>query len=145
MFDFEVDIDVGILESPEAIETAFGFESGGAVQKALDKAVIDNMLPYWAWDTGTLARSAYAASDIGSGVIIYPGPYAHYQYYGVLYTDELGRTFVGPGESKPVNTGIPLNYKKDVNPLAGAYPLDRMKADRMDDILEEVRAFARDQ
>ena len=100
-------------------------------------------MPHWAWDTGTLARSAYTASEIGSGRIIYPGPYAHYQYYGVVYTDELGRTFVGPGETKPVNTGRPLNYRTDVNPQAGSFPFERMKADHLNDILEEARRVAR--
>lgn len=132
------------LDIPEVNEllAMYGLEDHGRVQKAVDKAVIDYCMPYWAWDTGTLARSAYAASDIGSGQVIYPGPYAHYQYYGVVYTDELGRTFVGPGETKPINTGRPLNYKKDVNPLAGAYPFERMKADHAQDIVEEARSVA---
>lgn len=132
------------LDIPEVNEllAMYGLEDHGRVQKAVDKAVIDYCMPYWAWDTGTLARSAYAGSDIGSGQVIYPGPYAHYQYYGVVYTDELGRTFVGPGETKPINTGRPLNYKTDVNPLAGAYPFERMKADHAQDIVEEARSVA---
>jgi len=141
MIEFHAHLNLPV--SSNDILAMFGMEDHGPVQQAVDKAVIDYTMPYWAWDTGTLARSAYTASDIGSGRIIYPGPYAHYQYYGVVYTDELGRTFVGPGETKPVNTGRPLNYRTDVNPQAGSFPFERMKADHLNDILEEARRVAR--
>ena len=111
---------------------------GGPVQLALDNSVVRYLHDYWAMDTGLLADSV---RGIGTGELVYFQPYAHYQYYGVLYTDEAGRTWVGAGETKPVNTGIPLVYKTDVNPLAGAFPLERMKADHMKDIVEEVQNF----
>lgn len=128
--------------SPDAIMRMAGLEEGGAVQTAVDNAIVRYMHDYWAFDTGTLAE---AVRGQGTGELTYYQPYAHYQYYGVLYTDELGRTFVGAGETKPVNTGIPLNYKKDRNPQAGAYPLERMKADHLQDIIEEAHNVARGQ
>lgn len=126
--------------TPDAIIRMAGLEEGGRVQTAVDNAVVRYLHDYWAFDTGTLAESVRGQ---GSGELTYYQPYAHYQYYGVLYTDELGRTFVGAGETKPINTGIPLNYKTDKNPLAGAFPLERMKADHLDDIIEEARNVAR--
>ena len=143
MFEIHASLDVNL--DPNDILAHFGLEDHGRVQKAIDNAVIRYTAPYWAADTGILKDSATTATDVGSGIITYPGPYAHYMYYGVLYTDELGRVFVGKGEKKPVNTGIPLNYKKDVNPLAGSFPFERMKADHLEDILEEARRVARDQ
>lgn len=112
---------------PDNLIRACGLQDGGPVQQAIDRAVIDYSLPYWAWDTGRLANSAYAASDIGSGNIVYATPYAHEMYYGVR------------------DDGTPVNYHLDHNPLAGPYPIERMKADHLDDIAEEARKAARNQ
>ena len=129
----------------------FGLEDHGLVQQAIDKAVIDFCLPYWAWDSGVLAKSAYGASDIGSGIITYPGPYAHYQYMGEVYgpnipvfEDNTGipTTFWSPPGQTKHPTGAELNYKTDVNPLAGAFPFERMKADHLSDIVEEAQRVA---
>ena len=129
----------------------FGLEDHGRVQMAIDKAVIDYSMAYWAFDTGTLARSAYTASDIGSGKVIYPGPYAHYQFYGEVYgpnipifEDDSGVPtgwFSPPGKKKHP-TGRKLQYKTDRNPLAGAFPVERMKADHIHDIEEEALRVA---
>ena len=106
---------------------------------------------YTPWDTGTLATSAYSATTIGSGKVIYPGPYAHYQYYGEVYgpnipvfEDNTGiptRYFSPPGQQKHP-TGRALSYAKDVNPLAGPYWFERMKADHMQDIITEAKNAA---
>ena len=111
--------------SPDAILTLYGLEDHGRVQQTVDRAVIDYMNPYWAYDTGTLANSAYSASDIGSGIIVYDESYAWEMYYGVRAD---GSTF---------------NYHLDKHPQAGAYPFDRMVADHFDDILEEATRSAR--
>lgn len=126
--------------------TRCGLESGGKVQKAIDNAVIRFSIPYCPMDTGTLARSPYSAST--SGRVIYPGPYARYQYYGKvmgpnipIFDDDSGeptRFFSPPGQKKHL-TGEDLTYRTDKNALAGAFWVERMKADRMQDILEEAR------
>ena len=113
--------------SAEALLERFGLQDHGPVQMAIDEAVIRYALPYWAWDTGTLANSAYSASDIGSGEIVYDTPYASEMYYGIR------------------ENGEPVHYRTEHNPLAGAYPIERMKADHMQDIVEEAIAVARNQ
>ena len=113
MFDVHVEGDL----SPEAILREFGLEENGAAQVALDNAVVEYAKQYWAWDTGHLANSAVG---IGTGNITYTAPYAYEMYYGVR------------------EDGTPINYHLDKNPLAGPYPIDRMKADHMNDIVEEV-------
>ena len=118
--DFFLDADLSV----ETLLTRFGLQDHGPVQQAIDSAVIRYALPYWAWDTGTLANSPYTSSDIGSGEIIYDTPYASEMYYGIRANGE------------------PVNYHLDHNPLAGAYPIERMKADHMPDIIEEARAVA---
>lgn len=126
-------------------------EKGGLVQKAIDKSVIDWNLKYCPWDSGTLAKSPYSATDIGSGMVIYPGPYARYMYYGKvmgpnipIFDDNSGEPtgfFSPPGQKKHL-TGKDLTYRTDVNPLAGPFWHERMKADHMTDILEEAKSAA---
>ena len=124
---FTVDVEFQGKIDPESILSQFGLQDHGPVQQAIDKTVIDLMLPYWAWDTGTLANSAYSASDIGSGMIVYDTSYAWELYMGVR-TD-----------------GTPINYHTDHNPMAGPYPFERMVADHANDILEEAIRVARSQ
>lgn len=140
-FDFDAD---GLLRERN-------LETGGLVQKTIDKAVIDYCLPYCPFDTGALARSPYAATEIGSGIVVYPGPYAHYMYYGEVmgpnipvFEDNSGvptRFFSPPGKKKHY-TGKKLKYSKDANPLAGAFWAERMKADRINDIIQEAKNVA---
>ena len=110
--------------SADSIAEMFGLEEHGRVQQAIDTAVIRYMLPYWGWDTGALANSAFTASDIGSGNIVYDTDYAAKIYYGVNAD------------------GTPVNYHLDHNPQAGPYPFDRMVADHSEDILEEAMRSA---
>ena len=133
----------------------FGLEEGGRVQKIIDKAVIDYSEPYWAFNTGTLAHSAHAATVYGSGKVIWPGPYAHYQAMGEVYGpniwNEDGHVENAPmpyfslKDSKKKPTGRKLKYKTDNHPLAGAFPIERMKADHTEDILEEIRTMMNDE
>ena len=126
-------------------------EKGGLVQQVIDKSVIDWNLQYCPWETGSLAKSAYSATTIGTGRVIYPGPYARYLYYGEVYgpnipvfEDNSGvptRYFSPPGRKKQP-TGRALQYNTDTNPLAGSHWFERMKADHAQDILKEAKAVA---
>lgn len=147
---FEVKVD-GIMDA-DAILAQFGLEEGGIVQQVIDKSVIDYCMPYVPHDTGTLETSPYAVTDIGSGEVVYPGPYAHYMYYGEVYgpnipvfIDDSGEPayfFSPPGKSKHP-TGQSLQYSKDYNVLAGAFWFERMKADHAQDIIEEAKRNVR--
>lgn len=132
-----------------------GLNKGGVVQQVIDKSVIDFSLPYCPWDTGTLAKSPYAVTTIGSGRVVYPGPYARYQYYGEVYgpnipvfEDDSGeptRFFSPPGQKKHP-TGRSIDYSKSRaknGPLAGSFWFERMKADRGKDIVKEATDVAR--
>ena len=123
-------------------------DAGGLVQQVIDKSVIDWDLQYCPWETGTLAKSPYSVTAIGSGQVIYPGPYARYLYYGEVYgpnipifDDDSGIPtgwFSPPGQEKHP-TGRPLQYSPDPNPLAGSYWFERMKADHLQDIIDEAK------
>ena len=132
---------VFLLKDTAALLRKFNLESGGKVQQTIDKCVIDYCL----------GKSAYGATQIGSGKVVYPGPYAHYMYYGEVYgpnipvfEDDSGvptRYFSPPGRKKHP-TGRELQYKTDVNPLAGSYWFERMKADHLKDIIQEAKNAA---
>lgn len=51
-------------------------------QKRLDSMVISDCEQYVPFKSGKLRESVHIHTVPGSGLIIYPGPYAHYQYEG---------------------------------------------------------------
>ena len=114
MFNLNVDTDIDL----DSILEQTGLEPGGPVQQAMDRAVVELSKPYWAWDTGYLANSAVG---IGTGEITYTADYASEMYYGIR------------------ESGAPVNYHLDKNPMAGAYPIERMAADHMNDIIQEAQ------
>lgn len=141
MFSISARLDVKL--DPKDLLNQYGLERGGRVQYAIDKTVIDFCTPYVpASPDKTLEFSADLTTQLGSGEVIWNTPYARFQYYGKVMTDELGRTWVGPGEKKPIVTNRPLNYDKSQNSMAGAFWFDRMKADRLNDILDVARRVA---
>ena len=150
MLSFEA--KVYMPEDTAALHAKANLEKGGLVQQAIDKLVIDYCLPYCPMDSGVLAKSAYTATQIGSGEVIYPGPYAHYMYYGEIYgpnipifDDDSGEPtgFFSPPGKKKNPTGRPLEYNTDLNPLAGSFWFERMKADHLEDIVKEAQDVAR--
>ncbi len=144
----QVDIDT------KRILQRLDVQTGGRVQQVIDKSVIDWCLQYCPWDAGVLAKSAYTATVIGSGLVVYDTPYAHYQYYGEVYgpnipifDDDSGipTGFYSPKNAKKHPTGKELDYSKSKEkngPLAGPFWFERMKADHLNDILKEARSVA---
>lgn len=148
---FRVKVEFNGFASSDDLLQRFHLEKGGLVQQVIDKSVIDWNLQYCPWETGTLAKSAYSATQLGEGKVIYPGPYAHYMYYGEIYgpnipifDDNTGEPtgFYSPPGRKKRPTGRQMQYATDVNPLAGSFWFERMKADHKDDILKEARSAA---
>lgn len=128
----------------------FNLEKGGLVQQVINKGVMDYSQAYTPWDTGVMSQNVYAATDITGTEVVWPGPYAHYQYYGEVYgpnipifEDDTGvpTSYWSPPKKYP--TGRQLQYKKDINPLAGSYWFERMKADHLEDIIKEANAVAK--
>ena len=127
----------------------FHMEDRGRMQAAIDTAVLRYSEMYMPMDSGSLIARSYSATVIGSGRVVFPGPYAHYLYHGEVYgpnipvfEDDSGvptRWFSPPGRKK-TPTGRSLTYATDVNPLAGSFWFERMKADHLEDIKKEALA-----
>ncbi len=103
-----------------------GFGENGAVQMAVDEAVIEYCLDYCPWDTGELANSPYMF-DIGKGKITYSAVgedgynYASRQYYLHGIDD------------------VPTGEYHNQNGRRGAYWAERMALDRMNDIVQRAK------
>ena len=143
-------IDPEALE-PDSLLARCGFEKGGPVQCLIDEKVIDcceegGYVP--ASPDRVLEFSARLSTEIGSGTVIWNTPYARYQYYGIVYgpnipifdkdTGVLLRYFSPPGKKKHP-TDKKLTYDKGQNERAGPHWVERMKADRMRDIVREAQ------
>ena len=145
MFSISARLDAHL--SPNDILVAYGLEKGGRVQRFIDQKVIADCKPYIpASPNRILENSAQAATEIGSGQVIWNTPYAHYQYMGIVYGPNipviqdgiLMGWFSPPGRPKHP-TDRELTYDTAQNPLAGAYWFERAKADNLQQWLDEAR------
>ena len=143
-------VDGGL--DPEDLLNKFGLEPYGRVQCYIDNKVIDECRPYLpASPNHTLEASARIATDIGSGQVIWDTPYAHYQYMGIVYESNIPIVqdgvvmgwFSPPGQAKRP-TDRALTYDQSQNSLAGSYWFERMKADKLNDILDGARRVAKE-
>jgi hypothetical protein len=139
------------VELPDAHELLkkCNLQTGGAVQNQIDMRVIQYSIPYCPHDTGFLENSPFSVSTPGR--VIYEGPYARYLYYGKvygpnipIYEDDSGVPTAYRSPPKKYPTGKDLQYKTDQNENAGPFWVERMKADHVKDIVEEVQAFVND-
>ena len=114
----------------EELLRRFNLEKGGKVQLAIDNEVIRLSEPYAPFDTGTLAHSPYANKPPQGGKVIYPGPYARYQWHGKVmgpnipvFEDDTGipTRFFSPKGQKKHLTGKDLKYRTDKSPNAGPF------------------------
>lgn len=111
-FDYEIK-----LPNANQLIKEFGLEPGGRLQYVVDSTIVRYSSPYTPRDEGILEASAN--SSIGSGMLEYKVPYAHYMWEGVS------------------RNGKPLVYQKK-NPLAGKEWVIRAMADHLDDVCRIV-------
>lgn len=148
----EIHANTFVSPSVSRLLEKYNLKSGGKVQQVVDNAVIAYCEMYVPWDTGYLAASPRAVTTIGSGLITYPGPYAHYMYYGEVYGPNIWNgdqhvknapsPWFSPAGQKKHPTGRQLQYDTSTNALAGPFWVERMKADRIGDIVAEAKAAA---
>ena len=86
-------------------------------QVFLDNKVIMHLQEYVSYKHGVQAKSIRLTSDAGSGLVHINVPYAEYQAYSKRIKKRVGKR--------------------------GTYPFERMKADKKDTILKQVKAYSR--
>lgn len=127
-----------------------GLDKDGIVQLHIDNKCIDLLThsPYVPCKEGNLQASVYREKP---GKLKYPGPYAHYMYYGVVYgpnipifDDDTGipTGYYSKKGSTKQNTGRKLKYRTDINSLAKSYWWESVKADHKEEIIKEAKAVA---
>ena len=138
MFDINVTFDIKPIE--DMLNETFG--DGGVAQYTWSRIVFDNSVPYMPALTGNFIHRSMAVSEplFAHGELVYPGPFAHYLWEGILYVDpETGKAayfsenygfWSRPGVAK-VPTDMPLEYTTNLNEAAGARWTERAAADLM--------------
>lgn len=96
------------MKSVDELLSDRGLENGGKVQKEFDTEILRLNGRYVPFLTGALQQSAWHATEVGSGVVVYKTPYAHKQYYE-------GR--------------VPDSAQRSRSDLRGRYWFERMKLD----------------
>ena len=139
------------MKDTEHLLAKFELQKGGKVQAAIDTAFLRYSEMYMPFDSGSLIARSYSSTVIGSGKIIFPGPYAHYLYHGEIYgpnipifEDDSGipTTYRSPKNKKKFPTGRPLQFSKDKNPNAQAHWAEVTIQNHIKEIMEVARKAA---
>lgn len=86
--------------------------------------------------------------NITPDYVQYPGPYAHYQWAGIVYSPNIpifeGDTLVGffspPGKPK-TKTDRKLKYSRDTHPLAQAHWEEAAMVRHKEDLENDIRRY----
>ena len=112
-------------------------EPNGLAMQTLTQSCLRYCEPYTPFRDGTLIRSGITTSDVDRGTIEWHTPYAQYLYYGkLMVSPTTGSAWAKRGEKK-VLTDKDLHYNEE--PMRGAFWFERMKNDRIDDIINDVK------
>lgn len=113
-----------------AILNRRGLGSSTRARKYLATSVARFCDPYVPMSAGSGAhmKNARHIAEDGSSVI-YPGPYAHYQYVGLVMEGRAPKHY----------TNRPLNYHG--GPMRGKEWDKRMMADHKDDVVKDLAAY----
>lgn len=118
-----------------------GLAPGGSVQKLIDSECMRYMKDYMPRrQAGELIHLMIMSTNVGTGRIDIPGPYAHYLHEGILFVSpSTGSSWAKQDEIKEP-TDKELKYNEA--PMRGKKFFDRMKADHKDDILRAAQKMA---
>ncbi len=128
-----------ILNNLQTILAARSLQTGGQVQQYIDSEVLRLSDPYLPHNSGGLKDAGIDGTKIGSGQVIWNGPYARYLYYGKLMVGSNGSSWVRHGEKKHL-TDKNLTYQGA--PKRGSYWFERMKAAHRKEILKGAARIA---
>lgn len=96
------------------------------IQKFIDNEVLRLSSPYMPMQSGMLQKLGVLGTEIGSGEVVYNGPYARYLYYG--------KVMVGRAPKQLTDKDLTFHGQSG-SPSRGAFWFERMKADKKDQIL----------
>lgn len=109
-------------------------------KKKLNMQIVADCTPLIPIQQGQLRSQVRYPDGVYGDWIEWYAPYAHYQYEGEVLTDEMGRTYVEAGVTKPVHTGRKLNYSE---PQACDHWFDRAKEQNLNKWIALVNRICR--
>ena len=125
----------------KTIYKSLGLGEKGKVQAFLDKTTAEYLQKYVSRKSGTQEKSIPNASNHGKGKVIINVPYAKFQAGGKVMIGVKSRRAWANKDEKKVLTSQNLKYHSE--PLRGAHPFERMKADKGQSILNQTANYAR--
>lgn len=138
MIEINGNLDINI---PEIMKNK-GLNENGYIQKFVDSEILRYSSKYIPFQTGMLMNLGIIGTVIGSGRLVWLGPYARYLYYGKLAVDpkyRIGAFYSAlygfwsrPNVSKEI-TDIDLNYNGA--PVRGPFWFEKVKDNHLEDIL----------
>jgi len=114
----------------KGLEERFGL--GSEAQREWSRIVFDGARKYMPKITGQFEdlSSMHSEPVFDQGELVYPGPYGHYLYEGILYVDpDTGSAWARPGVTK-VPTGLALTFNQETNPVQARW-VERAAADNL--------------
>lgn len=114
--------NVRLKWNPDFVSTWEG--AFDAVQVYIDNEVLRLSSPYLPKQSGLLEKLGILGTEVGSGEVVYNGPYARYLYYAKLMI----------GRAPKQLTDTDLNFHGA--PKRGGFWFERMKADKKEQILK---------
>lgn len=121
------------------IKTRLGIQQNGPAHKYFAQRCKDLMNDkYVPEKDGVLVNTSFINRECA---IVYPAPYAHYQYEGIVYIDPVtGSTWGRKGEKK-----VPTDRKIEhyTKPGSGPYWDKQMKSVEIQNIEKEVQTYVR--
>ena len=128
------------MNSLSQIVAVRGLEVRGPVQQYVDSEILRLSDPYLPMQRGRLKQGGITGTDVGSGEVVWNGPYARFLYYGKVMVGINSRSaWARKGERKVV-TEKNLSYHGA--PMRGAFWFERMKKDKLDSILNGAARIA---
>lgn len=140
------------LKDDEHLINKFGLAPGGRAQRAVDTSSLRYSEKYMPMRSGSLIKRTYSETVVGSGELVFPGPYAHYLYHGEVYgpsfpifDDDSGEPTMWRSRKniKKHATGKPLNISTEKNPNATSHWWEVAKANHWKQILVEAQKAVR--
>ena len=122
----KIEVKARVNIDPAKILRSRGMGTDTRVQKMLASDVGRLSKPYVPKLTGRLS-SAYIVADDGS-TLTYPGPYAHYQWVGEVMAGTAPKHYTG-------------RMMTHTDPMRGPNWVERMLADRRDDLVRALKAY----
>jgi len=118
-------VDVNLDRFAESFEEA---------QAWLGERILQDCRPYMPHLTGSLQQRSH--TEDGGRAVVFPGPYARFQYEGKVMVDPVTRSpWARPGAKKVV-TDRPLKYS---DPAARDHWFEAAKADYRQDWIDELK------